>query len=51
MNRKRSDSFRGGFWQQMKLYIRDHSEAEFSHGACPECTKNLYAEIDELGRI
>jgi hypothetical protein len=22
--------------------VRDHSEAEFSHGICPECMKKLY---------
>jgi hypothetical protein len=24
----------------------DHSEAEFSHGICPECVKKLYPDID-----
>jgi DNA-binding response OmpR family regulator len=31
-----------GYWGQIETYIRDHSEAEFSHGICPECTKVLY---------
>jgi PAS domain S-box-containing protein len=31
-----------GFWQQIESYIRDHSEAEFSHGICPDCKKKLY---------
>ncbi len=35
-----------GFWSQIEEYIRDHSEAEFSHGICPECSKKLYPEID-----
>ncbi len=26
-----------GSWSQMELYIRDHSEADFSHGICPDC--------------
>lgn len=34
-----------GYWQQIEAYIRDHSEAEFSHGICPECAKRLYAEM------
>jgi len=41
-----------GYWHQLEAYIRDHSEAEFSHGLCPECAKQLYPEIfggDELG--
>ena len=31
-----------GYWRQIESYIRDHSEAEFSHGICPECAKKLY---------
>jgi phosphoserine phosphatase RsbU/P len=26
-----------GTWQQVELYIREHTEAEFSHGICAEC--------------
>ncbi len=33
-----------GYWQQIEAYIRDHSEAEFSHGICPDCAKKLYAK-------
>ena len=33
-----------GYWSQIESYIRDHSEAEFSHGICPECAKKLYPE-------
>ena len=28
-----------GYWQQLEVYIRDHSEADFSHGLCPDCAK------------
>jgi hypothetical protein len=31
-------------WQQIELYIRDRSEAEFSHGICPDCAKRLYPD-------
>lgn len=31
-----------GYWNQIEAYIREHSEAEFSHGICPECAKRLY---------
>lgn len=34
-----------GYWQDVAVYIRDHSEAEFSHGICPDCMKSLYPEI------
>jgi PleD family two-component response regulator len=33
-----------GYWQQVEVYIESHSEADFSHGICPECTKELYAD-------
>jgi signal transduction histidine kinase len=35
-----------GYWNQIESYIRDHSEAEFSHGICPDCVKILYPELD-----
>ena len=34
-----------GHWHQIESYIRDKSEAEFSHGICPECGKKLYGDI------
>lgn len=33
-----------GYWNQIETYIRRHSEAEFSHGICPECAKKLYPD-------
>lgn len=35
-----------GDWNQLETYIRDHSEAVFSHSLCPECIKKLYPEMD-----
>ena len=26
-----------GFWQSVEVYVRDHTEAEFTHGICPKC--------------
>lgn len=34
-----------GYWNQIEAYISDHSEAEFSHGICPECCKKLYPDF------
>lgn len=31
-----------GCWNQVEVYIREHSEADFSHGVCPECTQILF---------
>ena len=35
-----------GYWTRIEAYIHDHSEAEFSHGLCPDCAKKLYPELD-----
>ena len=41
-----------GYWTQIESYIRDHSEAQFSHGICPDCVKKLYPFLaDEDGNI
>ncbi|MDA8406645.1 MAG: response regulator [Deltaproteobacteria bacterium] len=34
-----------GYWQQIESYIRDHSDAEFTHSICPECAKRLYPDL------
>jgi hypothetical protein len=34
-----------GCWEEMEVYIRDHSEAEFSHGICPQCVEKLYPKL------
>lgn len=31
-----------GYWKQVETYIKEHTEAEFSHGICPDCAKRLY---------
>jgi len=31
-----------GYWSQVEVYVRDRSDAEFSHGICPDCMKTLY---------
>jgi CheY-like chemotaxis protein len=35
-----------GYWEQIESYIRDRSEAEFSHSLCPGCAKRLYPQMD-----
>jgi len=34
-----------GYWRQVEEYISDRSEAEFTHGICPECARKLYPEL------
>lgn len=38
-----------GYWHQLEAYVRDHTEAEFSHGICPQCMRKLYPEFSEDG--
>jgi hypothetical protein len=33
-----------GYWQDVAVYVRDHSEAEFSHSICNDCMKKLYPD-------
>ena len=33
-----------GYWTQIETYLNEHSEAEFSHGMCPECAAKMYPE-------
>lgn len=33
-----------GYWTQMEAYVSQHTEAEFSHGLCPECAERAYEE-------
>ena len=39
-----------GYWEQVESYISKHSEAEFSHGYCPECYENEMERIEKWGR-
>jgi len=34
-----------GYWHEVEVYIRQHSEAEFTHGLCPQCAKELYGDF------
>ena len=36
-----------GCWTQIESYIRDHSEAEFTHGLCTGCLNTRYPEYME----
>ncbi len=33
-----------GYWTQIETYVNEHSEAEFSHGLCPECAQKMYPQ-------
>ncbi len=40
-----------GFWEQVEVYVHNHSEAAFSHGICPDCLKQRYPKIYEKNRL
>ena len=39
----------GGYWNQLEEYVSDHTQAEFSHGICPECRETQYQRASEDG--
>lgn len=34
-----------GYWQQVEVYIENHSDAQFTHGYCVECVDQLIAKL------
>lgn len=36
-----------GSWTRLETYVKARSDAEFSHGLCPECTHKLYGRETE----
>ena len=36
-----------GSWDQMEIYISQHTEAQFSHGFCPDCARRALADFEQ----
>ncbi len=36
-----------GYWKHVETFIQEHSQAEFSHGICPDCQHELYPEFSK----
>ncbi len=34
-----------GYWKQIERYISEHSDADFTHTICPDCSKKLYPDL------
>jgi len=34
------------YWEQVDRYVAQHSEAQFTHGICPDCVETVIAEVD-----
>ena len=39
-----------GQWHQLENYIHEHSEADFSHGLCPDCCQESLDKLDKETR-
>ncbi len=37
-----------GYWNQLEAYISEHTDAEFTHGICPDCAKRALDEFHLL---
>ena len=37
-----------GFWQQLEDYLAEHSEADFTHGICPECLEQMEVQLNAI---
>lgn len=35
-----------GYWDQVDVYVRNHTDADFSHSICPDCIKTHYPDLD-----
>ncbi|HPR17471.1 MAG TPA: response regulator [Candidatus Cloacimonadota bacterium] len=40
----RNDS---GYWESVENYVAQHSDAQFSHGICPDCMRQYYPKVAE----
>ena len=34
-----------GYWKQVEDYLRTHTNADFTHGICPDCARTLYPQF------
>jgi hypothetical protein len=37
----------GGGWEALEVYIRDRSQAEFTHSVCQECADRIYSNLEK----
>jgi two-component system cell cycle sensor histidine kinase/response regulator CckA len=35
-----------GYWQQVETYLTDHTNADFTHGICPDCLEKFKSKTD-----
>ena len=35
-----------GYWSQVEGYIQEHTDAQFTHGLCPDCIRKYFPETE-----
>jgi len=35
-----------GYWSQVEGYIQEHTDAQFTHGLCPDCVRKYFPDMD-----
>lgn len=36
-----------GYWEQVEVFIHNHSHIDFSHGICPDCFKKYFSDLGD----
>ena len=36
-----------GYWERLEEFIQEHTDADFSHGICPECMAEIYPNFNK----
>jgi hypothetical protein len=40
------------YWQQIETYVAEHTQAEFTHGICPDCLeKHIKGQMETLQKM
>ena len=40
-----------GYWNRIEKYLKDNSDADFTHGLCPDCEEDLYGDQEWFQRF
>ncbi len=40
-----------GYWEQVEVYVHDHSYADFSHSICPDCLRIHYPDLEDSNKV
>lgn len=40
-----------GYWQQIEIYLQEHSRSDLTHGICPDCEEAMYGKTEWYQRL